>query len=217
MTDIATNILNIRQKISILAVDSNVQLLAVSKNKPISAIKEAFSAKQYHFGENYIQEALPKIIALSKDGTYNNIIWHFIGSIQSNKVKDIVNNFSWVHSVDRFKIAKKLSDNRNNNLAKLNICLQINIDNQNTKSGINIYEVADMVESISKLERINLRGFMCIPNKNNAKSAFAKMLDLKSSYPKLDTLSMGMSNDMDIAIKYGASIVRIGTAIFGKR
>ncbi len=216
MTDIATNIFSIKQKISALTTN-NVQLLAVSKNKPISAIKQAFSAKQYHFGENYIQEALPKIIILAKDSTYSNIVWHFIGSIQSNKVKDIANNFSWVHSVDRFKIAKKLNDNRNDNLAKLNICLQINIDSQNTKSGISIDEVADMVNSVSKLDKISLRGFMCIPKKNNAKSAFARMLNLKNNYPQLDTLSMGMSNDMDIAIKYGANIVRIGTAIFGER
>ena len=169
--------------------------------------------KLKHFGENYVQEALVKITTLNNI----NIIWHFIGSIQSNKTRQIAMNFSWVHSIDRFKVMERLNNFRPKSSPKLNICLQVNIDNETTKSGISPADLPDIINEIKYFERLELRGLMCIPKLNNSENAFIKMRILFQQYPQLDTLSMGMSQDFDLAIKYGSTIVRLGKAIFGNR
>jgi len=198
-----------------------LQLLAVSKTQSADNIRVAFNAGQRCFGENYLQEALQKINTLHD----LKIEWHFIGAIQSNKTRELAENFSWVHSVDRLKIAQRLSQQRSPQLPPLNICLQVNISNENSKSGFKVNEVAAAVNEISSLPNINLRGLMAIPAKANSfakqREAFAKMQNLldnlQLTQPQLDTLSMGMSDDMEAAIAEGSTIVRIGTAIFGAR
>ncbi|HIF48045.1 YggS family pyridoxal phosphate-dependent enzyme, partial [Candidatus Thioglobus sp.] len=168
---------------------------------------------QKHFGENYLQEALEKIETLKGQ----NLVWHFIGPIQSNKTKPIAQNFDWVHSVDRLKIAQRLNDQRPQGLEKLNVLLQVNIDNETTKSGVLVDEIDELIPHFENFKNISLRGFMCIPNPNNAEQSFKKMAEILQKHPNLDTLSMGMSSDLDLAIKNGATFVRIGTDIFGKR
>ncbi len=196
-----------------------MQLLAVSKKHGAQSIKEAFKCGQRHFGENYVQEALEKISTLQS----LDIVWHFIGPIQSNKTKLIAENFSWVHSVDRLKIAQRLSDQRPRGFPPLHICVQINIDAEESKSGIKADEIQSFAQSLAKLPNITLRGLMTIPLAGNSEAAFTQMkalfTDLQQSgdYPNLDTLSMGMSADLEIAIANGATIVRVGTDIFGTR
>jgi len=190
-----------------------VTLIAVSKTKPATDLQQAIDAGQRHFGENYLQEALEKIETLKGQ----DLIWHFIGPIQSNKTKQIAQNFDWVHSVDRLKIAKRLNDQRPENLEKLNVLLQVNIDNEPTKSGVLIDEIDALVTHFENLPNISLRGFMCIPNPNNAGQSFKKMAEILQKHPNLDTLSMGMSSDLELAIENGATFVRIGSDIFGKR
>ena len=210
---IKENLEKVRNRIHKLDVNNQVTLVAVSKTKPASDLQQAIDAGQKHFGENYLQEALEKIDALKGQ----DLIWHFIGPIQSNKTKQIAQNFSWVHSVDRLKIAKRLNDQRPENLAKLNVLLQVNIDNESTKSGVLIDEIDDIIAHFQNFQNISLRGFMCIPSPDNAEQSFAKMAKILNKYPNLDTLSMGMSSDLELAIKNGATFVRIGTDIFGKR
>ena len=196
-----------------------VLLLAVSKTKPAQAIAEAYQAGQRHFGENYCQEALSKQKEL---GAYD-ITWHFIGPIQSNKTKLIANHFSWVHSVDSFKIAKRLSDQRASILPPLNICLQVNISGEHTKSGIKLAELAELSQSIASLPNIILRGVMAVPEpeldfekqRQPFRILHQAVAELNNS--ALDTYSFGMSADLDAAIAEGATIVRIGTALFGSR
>jgi pyridoxal phosphate enzyme (YggS family) len=197
------------------AVDPNqkVQLIAVSKTRSSQEIQSAVDAGQKHFGENYLQEALEKIGVLQGQ----DLIWHFIGPIQSNKTSKIAENFNWVHSVDRIKIAKRLSDQRLESQGNLNILLQVNIDQEATKSGFLLEEIALVVPQIENLPNISLRGFMCIPSQANPPQSFAKMANLLVKYPKMDTLSMGMSQDLELAVQNGATFVRIGTDIFGKR
>jgi len=200
---------------------SDLQLLAVSKTRPVEEIEAAYKAGQQAFGENYLQEALAKISALDK----LSISWHFIGAIQSNKTREIANAFDWVHSVDRIKIARRLSEQRNPELEPLNICLQVNICNENTKSGVRHNEFTDLAREVANLPNLKLRGLMAIPEKVESldmqRSIFRKMqqtmTELNQQGLDLDTLSMGMSNDMEAAIAEGATIVRIGTAIFGPR
>jgi len=199
----------------------SVQLLAVSKTKSAAAIRQAFNAGQSHFGENYLQEALEKIQSLND----LKIHWHFIGSIQSNKTRSLAENFLWVHSVDRLKIAQRLSQQRPSTLPPLNICLQLNISNEGTKSGLSVHEVEPLVNEIILLPNIKLRGLMAIPAKAETFDAqrliFSQVKTLFTSlqikHPQLDTLSMGMSADMQAAIAEGSTMVRIGTAIFGAR
>ncbi len=223
---IAQNIQQIQQKIAdaeqkYQRPKNAVCLLAVSKTKPANMLRTAYAAGQGHFGENYTQEALQKITALSD----LSIVWHFIGAIQSNKSRDIAEHFDWVHSVDRVKIARRLSAQRPAHLAALNICLQVNISNENSKSGFLLNELDEAIEEIAKLPNINLRGLMAIPAKaetfTQQRAIFAllkqKLQQLNQQAYNLDTLSMGMSNDMEAAIAEGATIVRIGTAIFGAR
>ena len=200
---------------------ASVQLIAVSKTRPASAIRSAWSCGLRHFGESYVQEAVDKIVQLHDCP----IVWHFIGPIQANKTRQIAQHFDWVHSVDRIKIAERLSEQRPAELAPLNICIQINISNESSKSGIGIEALQALAAAIVELPRIRLRGLMAIPapssDKNEQYQAFNAVAEVQqwliSQGFALDALSMGMSDDMEMAIKAGATHVRIGTAIFGHR
>lgn len=198
-----------------------IGLIAVCKRKPAEAVREAFAAGQRAFGENHLQEALPKMDALAD----LDIEWHFIGPIQSNKTRPIASRFDWVHSVDRLKIAQRLSDQRATTATPLNVCVQVNISAEPTKSGVALDEVAALAHAVDALPRIALRGLMAIPRAHTGLAAqrapFRLLRDtleeLNRQGLRLDTLSMGMSADMDAAIAEGATLVRIGTAIFGAR
>ncbi|MGL1958872.1 MAG: YggS family pyridoxal phosphate-dependent enzyme [Colwellia sp.] len=232
MTNIKSNINKIKAQISqacqkknktnAIHKQSNVSLLAVSKTKPASDVEQAYIAGQRDFGENYLQEAIDKINNLLHLSLIN---WHFIGPIQSNKTKQIASNFSWVHSVDRGKIALRLNDhfteNNNSQDTLLNICLQVNISGEASKSGVEISDVFPLAEIVNNCDKLSLRGLMAIPEKNAQKASYEKMQhlfnELKAQYPSVDTLSLGMSNDLALAINHGSTMVRIGTAIFGKR
>lgn len=191
----------------------SVTLLAVSKNRSAEKIRDLYHAGQTRFGENYLQEALEKMHAL-KDLP---IEWHFIGNIQSNKTKLIAEHFSWVQSVSRLSIAKRLNNQRPLHLPPLNICIEVNIDHEKTKSGVPVPEVFALATKITKLNHITLRGLMIIPEKNHAdafQKTFLLQQELNTRGFKLDTLSMGMSSDFEEAIRYGSTMVRIGTALF---
>ena len=200
---------------------NRVQLLAVSKRHPASAIREAFACGQTAFGENYAQEMLEKAELLSDLA----IEWHFIGPLQSNKTRPIAAAADWVHALDRLKIARRLSEQRPDDLPPLSVCLQVNISEEESKSGVLPHEVSALAKEIAVLPNIKLRGLMAIPKVetdfNKQREIFAKLRGLQEELIKkglqLDTLSMGMSADMPAAIAEGATIVRIGTAIFGKR
>ena len=201
---------------------SDITLLAVSKTRSADELRLAYDCGQRHFGENYLQESLEKIDALSD---LDELCWHFIGPIQSNKTRPIAESFHWVHSVDRLKIARRLSEQRPAHLPPLNICLQVNISQEESKAGCMPAETATLVDEIVQLPNIQLRGLMAIPkatdDADEQRDAFHRMQQLFSTlqqkHPTLDTLSMGMSGDMAMAIAEGATIVRIGTAIFGPR
>lgn len=196
-----------------------VQLLAVSKTHPSEALREMYATGQRAFGENYLQEALEKIEALSD----LDIEWHFIGHVQRNKTKHLAEKFAWVHGVDRLIIAERLSNQRQATQPPLNICLQVNIDVQDTKDGCQLEEVALLVSQISQLPHLRLRGIMVIPAPNNTSALMdaRKLFDqvkVQHAHPQdWDTLSMGMSADLDAAIAAGSTMVRIGTALFGAR
>lgn len=202
----------------------SVHLIAVSKTQPADAIAAAYHWGQRAFGENYLQEALEKQAILAQQGL-NDIIWHFIGPIQSNKTRPIAEHFAWVHSVDREKIAQRLNDQRPEGLPPLNICLQVNIDDEATKSGVSLAELPALAAAVSQLPNITLRGLMAIPapsnNPEQQAAAFGQLRqaleNLNCSGLALDTLSMGMSGDMEAAIAQGATFVRVGTDIFGAR
>lgn len=197
------------------------QLLAVSKTRPVSELLALYQLGQRRFGENYLQEALEKIDQL---GDYD-IEWHFIGPIQSNKTRDIASHFSWVHSVDRLKIARRLSEQRPADLPPLNICLQVNVSGEASKSGCSLEELPQLAAEVARLPNIELRGLMAIPASNSDAEAQRRpfrllreaLQRLKDEGLALDTLSMGMSGDLDAAIAEGATLVRIGTALFGPR
>lgn len=199
----------------------SAELLAVSKTKPAADLREAYAAGQKKFGENYLQEALDKQQQLQDLA----IEWHFIGPIQSNKTRAIAENFDWVHSVDRLKIAQRLSDQRPPERGLLNLCLQVNLDDEDTKSGVTLTELPDLVESVKALPHIQLRGLMAIPAPRSdfhaqqlALMPLAEALEKQRvDCPTMDTLSMGMSRDLEAAIAAGATLVRIGTDIFGAR
>ena len=210
---IADNLKKVKSRIDSVEHDQQVQLIAVSKARSINEIQQAVDAGQMQFGENHLQESLDKIDSLEG----KNLIWHFIGPIQSNKTASIAEKFDWVHSVERYKIAKRLSDQRHPKLDQLNILLQLNIDREKTKSGFFLKDIEEVIPEINKLPNISLRGFMCIPNPDNSADSFTKMEELMSKYPDLDTLSMGMSADLELAIEKGATFVRVGTDIFGER
>jgi PLP dependent protein len=201
----------------------DVKLLAVSKTFGADAVVEAAQAGQTAFGENYLQEALEKIAEVERAGLL--LEWHFIGPIQSNKTRPIAEHFAWVHSVEREKIAQRLSDQRPESLPPLNICLQVNISGEASKSGVHPDEVEQVAKAIARMPRLRLRGLMAIPEPAEGFEAqrvpFRAMRELferlRGQGLELDTLSMGMSGDIEAAIAEGATIVRVGTAIFGKR
>jgi hypothetical protein len=197
---------------------SQVTLLAVSKTKTSTVIEQAYLAGQREFGESYIQEAVEKIANLQK---LSNIVWHFIGPIQSNKTRLIAENFAWVHSIDRIKVAKRLNDHRSSQDTPLNVCLQVNISGEESKSGIAMEDLAQLVAFVNSCEHLTLRGLMAIPEKNASSNSFEKMqqlfIDLKKEHISIDTLSMGMSGDLTDAIAKGSTMVRVGSAIFGAR
>ncbi|WP_199611394.1 YggS family pyridoxal phosphate-dependent enzyme [Flocculibacter collagenilyticus] len=204
---------------------SDITLLAVSKTKPIPLIVEAYEFGQRKFGENYVQEGVEKIHHFAQQNSFADIEWHFIGPLQSNKTKLVATHFDWVQSVDREKIATRLSEQRPNNSPKLNVLIQINANDEASKSGIQFNDVEALASTIAALPNLTLRGIMSIPIKTNDTMAlnktFTKLKDcfdkLKSQYDSVDTLSMGMTNDMDLAIEHGSTMVRLGTAIFGER
>ena len=226
MNSIEKNLKDIHSRIRRAAGDcgrspESVQLLAVSKRKPAQDIREAYAAGQRDFGENYLQEALQKMEAL-KD---LQIIWHFIGAIQSNKTRSIAGAFDWVHCVDRLKIATRLSEQRPPGREPLNACIQINLDAEDSKAGIDLDALPALATAMAGLPGIRLRGLMTIPapraDYDEQCRAFARMSDALEALRQLglncDTLSMGMTGDMEAAIAQGSTLVRIGTAIFGER
>lgn len=223
MSTIADNIGLVSQRIRAAADAvqrdaSSVHLLAVSKTKPAQAVRDAYAAGLHDFGENYLQEALGK----QADLTDLPLSWHFIGPIQSNKTRAIAENFAWVHSVDRLKIAQRLSEQRPADLPPLNICIQVNVSGEASKSGCTPADLPALATAISALPRLKLRGLMAIPEPTEDRAeqdaAFATVRDLQASLNlPLDTLSMGMSHDLESAIAQGATWVRIGTALFGAR
>ena len=210
---ISDNLKQVKSRIDSVQSRKKVELIAVSKTRSTKEIQEAVDAGQVHFGENYLQESIEKINFFKG----SELIWHFIGPIQSNKTSAIADNFDWVHSVDRIKVATRLSDQRNPALGSLNILIQVNVDREETKSGVDIENVGEIVSEIESLPNLSLRGFMTIPRPENSQNSFAEMKQLISKYPNLDSLSMGMSADLEIAIKNGANLVRVGTDIFGQR
>lgn len=227
MTSIQHNLQQLRQRICAAATQcgrdpEEVTLLAVSKTKPASAVAEAIAAGQLAFGENYVQEGVEKIEALA---AHPEVQWHFIGPLQSNKSRLVAEHFAWCHTVDRLKIAQRLSDQRPASLPPLNVLIQVNISDENSKSGIMLEALPELAQQIAALPRLRLRGLMAIPA---PESDYPRQLavcqqmaeafhQLKQHYPDIDTLSLGMSDDMEAAIAAGSTMVRIGTAIFGAR
>ncbi|WP_294610107.1 YggS family pyridoxal phosphate-dependent enzyme [uncultured Gilliamella sp.] len=230
MNNVHDNLLVIKNKIQKIALEcerdpNTIELIAVSKTKPVTQITEAINAGQFSFGENYVQEGVEKIHYFKQMMPDTPLIWHFIGPLQSNKSKLVAENFDWMHTIDRFKIAQRLNDQRPADKAKLNILIQVNISQESSKSGVAAQEVPDLVKQIITLPNLNLRGLMAIPeidnNFDNQLYVFNKMQQLlqslQTNYPFMDTLSMGMTGDMQAAIVAGSTMVRIGTAIFGAR
>lgn len=198
-----------------------VQLIVVSKTRSANEVRKSVAAGALHIGENYLQEALDKQAELDDE----SIVWHFIGPIQSNKTHAIANHFDWVHSVDRLKIANRLNDQRDADKEPLNICIQVNVSNEVTKSGVSLAELPQLAAQIISLPQLKLRGLMAIPSPGQSDAELAadfermqqSLNDLNQSGLALDTLSMGMSGDIEIAIAAGSTMVRVGTAIFGPR
>jgi len=226
MTTIAANLQAVRNRIAAACVAAGrpvaeVALLTVSKTWPAAAVREAAAAGQRAFGESYVQEAVPKLAALRDLA----LEWHFIGPLQGNKTKLVAENFAWVHSVERLKIAERLSAQRPAGLPPLNVCLQVNVSGEASKSGCAPDETPELARAVVQLPNLRLRGLMAIPepseNSALARRRFASLRELRDSLNEaglaLDTLSMGMSHDLEAAIMEGATIVRVGTAIFGER
>jgi hypothetical protein len=230
---IADKLENVRARIQKATISAkrlpdSVQLLAVTKTRDAKMLQQAMQAGLFQFGENYLSEALPKQEALKRlctDKEYAKISWHFIGPIQSNKTRSIAENFSWVHTLERSKIVKRLNEQRPAQLPLLNCCIQVNIDKEESKSGLLLEEVELLAEEINAAPNLCLRGLMCIPNadqsKESLRDAFHRMTtkfeELKARYPNVDTLSMGMSADLETAIECGSNMLRVGTALFGER
>jgi len=215
---------------------ASILLLAVSKTHGIDRIREAWHAGARDFGENYVQEALEKITALTPESVSPPppagpqadslaINWHFIGPVQSNKTRDIAGAFDWVHSVDRVKIARRLDEQRPDDKAALNVCVQVNLSDEDTKSGVSLAETAALCQEISQMDRLVLRGLMAIPavssDYEQQRQIFRPLKELfdelRTRHATMDTLSIGMSGDFQAAIAEGATIIRIGTALFGQR
>ena len=230
MTTISNNIVAIQQKIANASQTAQrvdeVQLLAVSKTKPVALIKQAFLQGLTHFGENYVQESVEKIQKIKDDSEFDRpITWYFIGPLQSNKTRPVAENFDWVQSVDRLKIAQRLDQQRPEHLPAINICLQVNISGESSKSGTTLSEVMKLAEQVQELHRLKLRGIMAIPEKSDNPDVIKQQFkaleliykQLQQQYSGIDTLSMGMSGDLESAIECGSTMVRIGTDIFGAR
>ena len=226
MIRVTENFRKIQDLLAKAAVDAGrsgeeIRLLAVSKKKPAEAVLEAYAAGQRDFGENFVQEGLEKIAQVDRD----DVSWHFIGHLQSNKTKAVAQHFQWVHTIDRLKVARRLSAQRPHHAADLNVCIEVNIDAEDNKSGASIAEVPDLATAIAELPRLRLRGLMCLPAVREdfagQREPFARLRVLLESLNdagmQLDTLSMGMTADYAAAIQEGATIVRIGTALFGAR
>lgn len=222
---ISQNLAQIQQQIESLSAQfqrENVRLLAVSKTKPVSAIEEAIQAGQKAFGENYVQEGVEKIAYFNQQ---TDLEWHFIGPLQSNKTKLVATHFDWIQTVDRLKIAQRLSEQRPADKAPLNVLIQINISDEASKSGIAPEEMLPLAKEIALLPNLKLRGLMAIPKPEHEpaqqKIALGKMQQLfnrlQTEFEGIDMLSMGMSDDMAAAIECGSTMVRIGTAVFGAR
>ncbi|KGQ28041.1 hypothetical protein JP28_05620 [Gallibacterium anatis] len=224
--EIAQNLAHIRQQIADCHPTQEVTLLAVSKTKPFADILTAYHAGQRQFGENYVQEGVEKI-QLAQQQNLNDITWHLIGPLQSNKTRIVAEHFDWVQTIDRVKIAERLSQQRPDHLQPLQVLIQINISDENSKSGITPQQMEELAQQIINLPKLQLRGLMAIPaptediNQQTAVFNQMKVLlqQLQQRFPqqKIDTLSMGMTDDMQTAIACGSTMVRIGTAIFGKR
>lgn len=224
--EIAQNLAHIRQQIADCHPTQEVTLLAVSKTKPFADILTAYHAGQRQFGENYVQEGVEKI-QLAQQQNLNDITWHLIGPLQSNKTRIVAEHFAWVQTIDRVKIAERLSQQRPDHLQPLQVLIQINISDENSKSGITPQQMEELAQQIINLPKLQLRGLMAIPaptediNQQTAVFNQMKVLlqQLQQRFPqqKIDTLSMGMTDDMQTAIACGSTMVRIGTAIFGKR
>lgn len=230
MNKIGQNLQFIKQRIATVAQQcqhdpKTITLVAVSKTKPVADIEQAIMAGQFDFGENYVQEGLEKINYFTAHWPQYPLIWHFIGPLQSNKSRLVAEYFDWVHTIDRQKIAERLSRQRPVEKAPLNVLIQINISEETSKSGIKPSQMMTLAEQISVLPHLTLRGLMAIPSAERdtikQRLVFEKMKllfqQLKATYPLVDTLSMGMSNDMTSAIQCGSTLVRIGSAIFGAR
>lgn len=226
MTTISTNLQAVRARIAAAAqlagrAVEDIRLLAVSKTFPPERIREAALAGQIAFGENYLQESLGKIAALADLG----LEWHFIGPLQSNKTRPVAEHFSWVHGIERLKIAERLSAARGAARPPLQVCIQVNVSGEASKSGVSPGEAAALAHAVAGLPNLRLRGLMAIPEPTDdmplARQRFAMLRELREVLNKagmaLDTLSMGMSHDLEAAILEGATIVRVGTAIFGER
>lgn len=230
MSTIATNLQAVEATIEAAAKAAgrpreSVHLLAVSKTFPAEAVLEAMETGQRRFGENYLQEAMDKMQAVARMAPGVPVEWHFIGPIQSNKTRPIAAHFQWVHTVDRLKVAQRLSEQRPAELGPLNICLQVNISGEASKSGMSADELPALAQQIAKLPNLRLRGLMAIPElrreASQQREPFARMRalfeGLRRDGLELDTLSMGMSGDIEAAVLEGATIVRVGSAIFGAR
>jgi PLP dependent protein len=226
MTTIPANLQAVKARIDAACVAAGrscveVMLLAVSKTWPAESVQQAASCGQQAFGENYVQEGVAKIQVLAALG----LEWHFIGPLQSNKTRPVAENFAWVHGIERLKIAERLSDQRPDGLPPLQVCVQVNVSGEASKSGVSPQEALDLCPAVAALPNLRLRGLMAIPeptsNMSLARSRFAILRQLRDrlnvSGLGLDTLSMGMSDDLEAAIMEGATIVRVGTAIFGTR
>ncbi|KQN64605.1 MULTISPECIES: YggS family pyridoxal phosphate-dependent enzyme [unclassified Erwinia] len=226
MSSTEHNLQQVRQRISAAAQrcgrdPQEITLLAVSKTKPASAVQETVAAGQLCFGENYVQEGVDKIQQLDNPA----LIWHFIGPLQSNKSRLVAENFAWCHTVDRLRIAARLNEQRPAELPPLNVLIQVNISDEQSKSGIALADLPALAQEIARLPRLALRGLMAIPapeaDYDRQLAVCRQMADafhqLQQDYPDVDTLSLGMSDDMDAAIAAGSTMVRIGTAIFGAR
>ncbi|MZI92685.1 YggS family pyridoxal phosphate-dependent enzyme [Vibrio sp. CAIM 722] len=203
----------------------SVQLLAVSKTKPVEAVLEAAQTGQVRFGENYVQEGVNKVEYFTQHHPDLNLEWHFIGPLQSNKTRPVAEHFAWVHTIDRAKIAQRLNDQRPEGMPPLQVLIQVNTSGETSKSGIDEQQLFELAQLISELPNLTLRGVMSIPENvsdyQQQLAAFKSLTQLKEKlaqrYPDIDTISMGMTGDMEAAIEAGSTIVRIGTAIFGQR
>ena len=220
MTNIKNNLEEINKNLKSIDLANKVTLVAVSKQQSVDKIIQAIHFGQKIFGENYLQEAIEKIELLKE----HKLEWHFIGPIQSNKCKLIAENFSWVHTVDRLKIARRINEAREN-MPPINICIQINISQEDTKSGLLLDDLDNFADGLKTYDNLKIRGLMAIPsnslNDEKLTIEFNLLRDkyeiMKKKYLSMDTLSMGMSNDYLLAIKNGSNLVRIGSKIFGKR